>query len=146
MISIIWAVLGMILMGLEAVIPGFVIFFFGLGALITALVTLIPGIGSAYAIQALIWMVSSFASFGFLRKKLAKVFKGQLLEQKTDEYIGRRAVVIEKISPGNPGRIRIEGTSWKADSLNEEIEEGEEVEILEKENLTFIVTKDFLNS
>ena len=144
MISIIWAILGIILMVLEAAIPGFVIFFFGLGAVITALLTLIPGIGSAYALQAIIWMVSSIGSFVFLRKKLAKVFKGKLIEKKTGEYIGRKAVVIEEISPGKPGRIKLEGTSWKAESYNENIAVDEEVEILEKDNLTFIVTKDFL--
>ena len=144
MISIIWAIIGLILIGLEAVIPGFLIFFFGAGAIITALLTLIPGIGTAYALQALIFIVSSVGTLGLFRKKLGKVFTGKLIGPKTDEYIGKRAVVIERISPGNPGRIKLEGTSWKADSLNEEIEEGEEVEIIEKDNLTFIVTRDII--
>ncbi len=144
MISIIWAILGVILMVLEAAIPGFVIFFFGLGALLTALFTLLPGIGGAYALQAIIWIASSVGSMAFLRKKLDKVFKGKLIESKTDEYIGHKAVVIEEISPEKPGRIRLEGTSWKAESYDETIAEGEEVEILEKENLTCIVTRDFL--
>ena len=144
MISLIWAILGIILMALEAVIPGFVIFFFGLGALITALAALLPGIGTAYWLQAIIWIASSAGSMAFLRKKLDKVFKGKLIENKSSEYIGKRAVVIEEISPEKPGRIRFEGTSWKAESYTETIPEGEEVEILEKENLTCVVTRDFL--
>jgi inner membrane protein len=144
MMSIIWAVLGLILIALEGVIPGFVIFFFGAGALVTALAALIPGLGTAYALQAIIWMLSSLGTFGLFRKKLAKVFRGKLISAKSDEYIGRRAVVIEKISPGTPGRIKLNGTSWRADSMTEEIAEGEEVEILEKDGLTFIVTKDII--
>ena len=43
----IWALIGVGCIGLEMLIPGFVIFFFGLGALATALCTLIPFVGAA---------------------------------------------------------------------------------------------------
>ena len=142
--SIVWAIIGVILLGLEAIVPGFVIFFFGLGALITALLALVPGIGGAIALQAVLWLISSVGSLAFFRKKFSKVFKGKLIGKESDQYIGRKAEVIEDIGPGAPGRIKVEGTSWKAESYNETIPAGETVEILEKDNLTFIVTKSFL--
>lgn len=144
MASIIWAIIGVLLMGAEIFIPGFVIFFFGLGAIATAILSLLPVIGGSFLLQALLWVAASLGTIGLLRKKLPKIFKPKLLSKKADEYIGRKAVVIERVSPEKPGRIKIEGTTWKAISDTETIEKGEEVEILHKENLTFTVTKSIL--
>ena len=51
----------------------------------------------------------------------------------------------EEITPDKAGRVKFEGTSWKAISYTETLKSGEEVEILKKENLTFIVTKSIID-
>jgi inner membrane protein len=140
--TFLWALLGLILIGSEFILPGFIIFFFGAGALITALLSVIfPGIDSRFVLQVIIWIAASGLSLSTLRKHFAKIFKGNLLPGRQDSSVGKTAEVIEKISPEQPGRIKFQGTSWKAISYTETIEAGEEVSIIEQDNLTFSVTK-----
>jgi len=142
----IWILLGFLLVGSEFLIPGFVIFFFGLGSLVTGILTaVIPGLKSSFILQVLIWLGSSALSLFSLRKYFARVFKGRVLSgEAMDDFAGQKAVVIEAIGPDKPGRIRFQGTSWWAESYTESFQPGETVEILVKENLTFVVTKSIL--
>ncbi len=141
-----WAVLGLILIGAEMVVSGFVIFFFGVGALTTAALTaVLPGLSGNYILQGVVWIVSSILSFGFFRKKFTKIFRGTILSRETDKDVGQSAVVIEAIGPDKPGRVRYQGTSWKAVSYTEKFDPGEKVDIIKEDNLTFIVTKHFLD-
>ena len=134
------------MVGSELLIPGFVIFFFGLGSLVTGILTaVIPGLKSSFILQVLIWLGSSALSLFTLRKYFARVFKGRLVSGvKTDDFAGQKAAVIESIDPVKPGRIRFQGTSWRAVSYTESFQPGETVEILEKENLSFVVTKSII--
>lgn len=141
----IWAVLGILLIGAEFIVPGFVIFFFGLGALLTSAATLIiPPLREALGFQALLWASLSLLSFALLRKRFSRIFKGTFGNKMEEEAVGKPAEVIEEISPENPGRIKYQGTSWKAVSYTETFKPGDRVRIIEKENLTFTVTGDFL--
>ena len=143
-----WVLLGLLLMGAEFLIPGFVIFFFGAGALVTgALTALVPGLKSNLVLQILLWLATSAATLFSLRKYFAQIFKGKLLNKNgEDEFVGRQAVVYETIRPDRPGRVRFQGTTWTAVSYSESFEPEETVEILEKENLTLLVTKSILGN
>ena len=139
-----WALMGFLLIGSEMLIPGFTIFFFGLGALLTSLLcAIIPGLKSNIALQILLWAVSSSSSLIFLRKYLTPIFKGTLIHKDFSEEMdtGETAIVLEDILPDKPGRIKYHGTSWKAVSYDETLKKDEKVEILKKEDLTYIVTK-----
>lgn len=142
-----WALAGLILIGAEFLVPGFVIFFFGVGALITALLTgVVPGLASHLGLQALIWLASTGLFVGFLRKRFTRIFRGTLIEGGVgNNEIGRRAVVTERITPDEPGRVKLGGTTWKAISYTEVFEVGDSVDIIEKDNLTFTVTRSVLN-
>lgn len=136
-----WTLLGLLLIASEMIVPGFVIFFFGTGAVMTGILSgIIPGLSGNFAFQGLIWILSSILSFGFFRKKFAKIFKGTILNKEIDSDVGRAAEVIEAISPEKPGRVRYQGTSWKAISYTESFEPGDKVDIVKEENLTFIVS------
>ncbi len=50
-------------------------------------------------------------------------------------------MVIERVLPDLPGRIRFRGTTWRAESLGETFEPGETVMILETDNLTCFVSR-----
>jgi inner membrane protein len=143
----IWGLLGILLIGAEMFAPGFVIFFFGAGAVLTGILSaLIPGLESSWGLQALIWLGSSILSLSFLRKRFAHIFRGTILNNtEIPPEIGGSAVVVERITPDEPGRIKFQGTTWKAISYTEIIEPGEPVDILDKENLTYIVAKSILN-
>jgi inner membrane protein len=141
---LIWIIGGLILMASEYLIPGFFIIFFGLGAVITGLLALlIPGLEANLPLQLLLWLLTSVSSLAVLRKYLAKVFKGRLTgDKEATDFSGQEALVTEKIPPGKSGRIKFQGTTWKAVSYDEKtLRKGEKVEILKKENMTIIVTK-----
>lgn len=139
-----WILLGLLLIASEMIIPGFTIFFFGTGAIITGILSIIPGISGNFAIQGIIWILSSILSFTFFRKKFAKIFRGSILNKEIDSDVGHTAEVIEAISPEKPGRVRYQGTSWKAISYTESFDPGVTVDIVKEENLTFIVSRAIL--
>jgi membrane protein implicated in regulation of membrane protease activity len=145
--AIIWLIIGLIFIASEFFVPGFVIFFFGSGAILTAILTaFIPFVNSSIILQTLIWLGASVFSLCFLRKHFAKIFKGRLQrpEQKEVEDSGKKATVIKAITPERPGRIRFQGTSWRAASYTESFKPGDTVDILKKEGFTFIVSKKIL--
>jgi membrane protein implicated in regulation of membrane protease activity len=143
--AFLWGVLGVVLIAAEMLIPGFVIFFFGAGALITALLSgIIPAITHEFVLQALVWVASSVFSLVFLRRRFSRAFRGTVFNPIQDEDVGKTAVVTEAITPENPGRVRYQGTTWKAISYTETFSPGEKVEIIKEENLTLVVTAPIL--
>jgi membrane protein implicated in regulation of membrane protease activity len=142
-IPLVWLIAGLLLIGAEMLIPGFVIFFFGAGALLVSLLTwLIPGLKDNLILQIIIWLASSGLTLGFFRRFFSKIFRGKE-ERGTgeDEFVCKQATVIEPITKNKAGRVTFEGTTWKAIAYDENIRVGDTVEILKKDNLTLIVTK-----
>lgn len=138
-----WAVIGLLLILSEFAVPQFVVFFFGLGALLNALlVVLIPGLEPRIPLQIVLWALTSGVSLAFLRRYAARWFRGDDIKPGTEgvDAAGETAVVTEEISPDHPGRIRFRGTTWQAKTFDETIAEGKTVTILQKESLAYIVT------
>jgi membrane protein implicated in regulation of membrane protease activity len=137
--ELVWFIIGLALFLLELVLPGFVIFFFGVGAWITALLCLIanPGIN----LQAIVFAVTSVLSLILLRKMIQKRFfysKEELSKAVEDEFTGKEAVAVMDFGPGQTGKIEFKGTSWKAEST-ESIKEGQTVIIKSKESFKLFV-------
>jgi inner membrane protein len=137
--EIFWFIFGLGLFLLELVIPGFFIFFFGLGAWITAAVCLIghPGINA----QIIIFAVTSVISLVALRKLIQKKFfysKGSLSEDVEDEFTGKEAIARIDFGGVKHGKVEFKGTTWTAESASE-IKEGERVIIIEKDSFKLIV-------
>ena len=138
-----WAVIGLVLILSEFAVPQFVVFFFGLGALLNSLlVALIPGLQPRIPLQIALWAVTSGVSLAFLRRYAARWFRGDDLKPGTegDDATGQTAIVTDPITPDHPGRIRFRGTTWEARSFDETIAEGTTVTILQQESLAYIVT------
>lgn len=142
--EVVWAILGIVFVFCEFFIPGLVIAFFGVGALITALTTWI-GLSPNLPIQLLVFIVSSIALLGLLRKYLKRTFLGQskgaadLMNFNVE--IGKIVPVIEFIQPGEVGgKVRYQGAPWSARAL-EPAAPGESVRITGCENLTLLVEK-----
>ena len=122
----------------EIATVGFLIFWFGVGALIAMIVSLFT---SNIIIQTTIFIISStiliFATKPFI-KKFADVKKTN-----TNVYsiIGKKALVIKTIDPiHSVGQIKLNGEVWTAESENNEIiEEGLEVEVKEIKGVKAIV-------
>lgn len=113
-----WAVAGVLCIGLEMLIPGFVVFFFGVGALLVALCSLLPFIKETVWLQLLLFIVFSGLSIVFLRKKFKDTFYGSVLEKtegaSDEDGVGETCEVVETASCVVPGRIRFKGTTWTA--------------------------------
>ena len=142
--SFLWGLFGLILIASEMLIPGFTIFFFGLGAWIVAAAgLLIPPLTGNFAWQGILWVTASVVSFALLRRKFKKLFQGTVLNRKTPDVLGDQALVLEDILPERPGRVRYRGTSWKAVSLTETFKTGDRVSIIEEKGITLTVTAPF---
>ena len=144
-VAFLWSLLGVILIASEMIIPGFVIFFFGAGAVITGIASLLlPPVASSFALQGLLWAGASVFSLLFLRRRFSRIFRGTVLNKTTDADVGNSAVVSERITPESPGRVRYMGTTWRAISYTETFEPGASVEILREDKLTLVVSKPIL--
>lgn len=135
----IWLYVGAFLMLAELASPGFVIFFFGLGAATVA--------GTKWLVPALSlsWQLALFSIFSVfylivLRKWVKNVFMGDTAETQkiASEYVGRVGKVVEAIRPEVPGRIMLGDAEWSASSAVA-IAPGATVKVVAQENLTLVV-------
>jgi len=136
-----WFIIGLVLFLLELVIPGFFIFFFGLGAWVTALVCLLGDPVSITNLQIIIFAVISGLSLIALRRIIQRKFfysKDNLSEGVEDEFTGREAVATTRFGSGRMGKVEFKGTTWNAESKSE-IKEGDRVIITKKDSITLIV-------
>ena len=138
---VIWFLIGLAFLLLELAIPGLIIFFFGLGAWVVALLFIFfePGL----TLQLLIFTVASILLLLLLRKSLKRKFFKE--DQSTDasleeEFVGKLAVAETDIKPGTNGRVSFKGTHWNATS-DSVIKKGSRVKITGKESITLTVTK-----
>lgn len=138
--SLIWFIIGIFFLLSEIIMPGFIIFFFGIGGLVTASLVYLFNISSIF-VQLGIFIGSSVFSLIFLRNTFTKLFKGNVSGQKGlgEEFIGKRAIVIHEIKPNSlSGKIEFNGTNWEADS-EYFIEKDAVVEITGRKDLKLIV-------
>lgn len=145
--ALVWFIAGVVFFLAELAIPGFIIFFFGIGAWVTAVAAFF-GL-TDLTMQMLIFVVVSLLSLIIFRRKGKNIFKGKekTFDSKDDEklgeyiedVIGKKAKVISDIIPGEiSGKVEFRGTQWKAES-EEEIKAGAVVEITGRDNLTLKV-------
>ena len=142
---LIWFLIGMGLAFMELFMPGFVIIFMALGCWVVALAVLIWPLSLTQ--QILLFIVGTVISIVFLRTRFLKTFQGTSMDSTPagfDDFpYGIHAPVVKKITPNSMGRIKYRGTLWDA-SAEEEIEEGEIVEIIDfsgSSRQTFFVRK-----
>lgn len=137
-ISVLWFVVGFSFFLLEFLVPGFILFFFGIAAWLVALITLFFDI--AIDTQLIIFLVSALVTVVLFRKwvkeKLGMHKAGpKVLE---DEYIGKIAFAETEITPEKNGKVEFKGASWDAKS-EEHIASGQQVEIVETKSILLIV-------
>jgi len=139
-----WLIIGVMLLFLELALPGFVLFFFGVGALVTSLVTYLFHLSLSW--QLALFIVSSLASLFSLRNFIQRKFlQSSPLEGGEDEDVvlavpGERGVVSSRIEPPAEGRIKYSGTFWRA-TADEIINEGEIISIVAQKDLVIHVEK-----
>lgn len=137
-----WLYIGAGLMLAEILMPGFVVFFFGLSAAtLGALILVLP---DAFHLT-LAWQLALFSLFSVvylvtLRRYLKSVFLGDSEDMlsSSDEFAGRTGEIVKAITPGVPGRVLVGDAEWDAVAV-EPIAAGSKVKILSRKNLTLTV-------
>ncbi|TAL33751.1 MAG: NfeD family protein [Spirochaetes bacterium] len=138
-----WAALGIILMALEIIVPGFVIFWFGAGALITALLVFL-GLFTQAEWQWLCFMVSSLAFLALWHLELKKHFKSQTDNDFRDPTLtGLAGRVTKPISPSIPGEVELYDNfhglkKWVAESSGR-LDAGQEIIVVEARGIKLVV-------
>lgn len=133
---LLWFVLGIVFFLLEMALPGFVIFFFGIGAWVTALAAWLYssfGLNGQLALFLGSSLVSLFSLRGMIRRKY---FGDTSQDEEADQLVrpGDTAEVIAAIIPPAEGKILYSGSSWRA-CADTEIAEGEKVTIVHQDGL-----------
>ena len=137
----IWLYVGLFLMLMELMAPGFVVFFFGLSAATVGLCRAL--FGEAFDLT---WQLAAFSAFAIvylvaLRRWLKKLFTGGKVETATDfdnEYVGRVGKIAEAVVPPLTGRVMIGDSLWTA-AADVAIAVGEPVKVISQNNLTMKV-------
>ena len=139
--ELLWFIVGLVFLLAEFIIPGFIIFFFGVGAWIVALLSMFFNIPLNF--QLLIFLLSSILLLLILRKRVTRIFIGRLKragsqDDNIDEFKGESATVIEEIVPGKPGKVEFHGSQWKAEA-DDPIPAGKIVKIISTRSITLKV-------
>ena len=137
-----WLSLGLILTVSEFIVPGFVIIFFGAGALVTGVVKLVwSGLPDSAAL--LIFALSSLGSLLAFRKTWVggKVRRDGNTKDEGDvdeTCVGRKVSVVEAIAPGKAGKVELNGANWTAES-DVALEAGAVAVVTARNGLTLVV-------
>ena len=140
---LLWFGIAIVLFLVEMAVPGFILMFFGIGALLTSILLALGIIDSFFA-QILVFVISSLVSLISFRLIWKGDLRGDVSHErrpgeKLEDVKGKKARVLSEIKPGNlGGKVELFGTVWEAES-DFFIEEGKVVEIVDRENLVLKV-------
>lgn len=140
---LLWFIAGILLILSEFAIPGFIICFFGVAALIVAaLLYFIPCM--TLTVQLLVFVVIGILLLIGCRKFMPKAFRGTKDDVErdidSDDVVDADCICIAEISPSAAGKVEFRGSSWNAVSENS-IAVGEHCTVLSRNNLTLKVAK-----
>lgn len=142
----IWLILAALFVVAEIFTTGFVLMWFGVGALIAALMSVL-GIGGL-ALHIIVFLLVSVALTVASRTIFENVFMrgspGRELKTGVDTMPGRIGVVVSSSEgPMREGAVRVFGSTWRAFPLDgeESLREGEQVEIARVEGSSVYVRR-----
>ena len=134
-----WLIAAGVFFIIEMATIGFLVFWFGIGALLAMVTSFIT---DSILIQALVFIITSTLLLIFTKPLVDKFVKVPK-EVKTNAYsiIGKKGIVISKINNiEGIGQIKIDGEVWSAKSAtDEDIPENTEVEIVEIDGVKAVV-------
>ena len=138
-----WLVIGLVLLVIEVSVPAFVALFFGLSALLVALLCFLAGPGLQPWLARVIFSGLSLALLLALRGFFKKMFVGKQSVDHANlssDILGQRAVVVARIHPGQPGKVELRGANWQAES-SEILDPGTQVRVIKQESILLTVER-----
>ena len=138
---IIWLAIFVIALVVEASGPSLVSIWFALGALVTMIISFIPGV--AWWIEVIVFVVISATALFALRPVLNKYFRINKFKSNVDGLSGKEGYVLEEITYLKPGVVKIGDVKWNAVPVKKEetIEVNSVVEVVSIEGNKLIVKK-----
>ena len=143
---LIWFIIGIVFFVIELTMPGFIIFFFGLGAWLTALTILFVDLDITG--QLLVFITVSLVCLLLFRVWMRNTFFGKtLLEEDSVNASPTTAtgIVVEEICPPNQGKIKYGGSFWQAEA-DVPIKVNTAVKIVRQKNLLVKVRPEHENT
>ena len=138
---IFWLIAMVVLLVIEAVVPGLISIWFALGAL----AALISALFHAPVWLQIVWFVAvSVIALVLTRPLVRKYVNSRITPTNADMVIGKDAVVTEEIDNLHAkGAVLLDGKTWTArmDRETEKAETGETVRVLRIEGVKLIVEK-----
>ena len=117
---VIWSVLAVVLIVAEILVSGFVLLFFGIGA--------IPAAVAAYfvphspSVQIIVFIITSGVALAFGRKIAMRLTAGAPSNVGADRMLGKAGFVLKEIDPSKAsGLVRVDREEWRAVSETGEI-------------------------
>ena len=135
----IWLILAGVFVIGEVLTSGFLIFWFGLAALIAMAVSFVT---DNIIIQTTVFLISSVILILATKPLVKKFAKVETTKTNAFSLIDKRGIVTKDISSINStGQVKVEGELWSATGENDvEISKGTEVKIKEIKGVKLIVT------
>lgn len=124
----IWLVISGIFFILEMVTVGFLVFWFGIGALLAMVCSFFT---DSIVIQTTVFLISSTALLFLTKPLVKKLSKKDKVQTNAYSIIGKTGIVTREInSKKGIGQVKIESETWSAKTENDEvIPVGTEVEV-----------------
>lgn len=140
----IWLIVAIVFIILEMMGPGFLLFWLGIGALITMVVSIFV---DSLAIQIGVFTISSTALLFCTRPFVKKMNRNDNTVTNAFSIIGKKGIVTKEIDPTTDiGQIKVNGEKWSAkSSTNEVIPVGTEVKVLKIKGVKAIIEKTSSN-
>ena len=134
----IWLILAGVFFVIEAFTIGFLVFWFGIGALFAMIVSLFT---NNIIIQSAVFIISSTILLFFTRPFINKFSNNTNVQTNAYSILGKKGIVTKTIDPiSGKGQIKVGSEVWSAKSLNNsKLEEGLEVEVVEIEGVKAVV-------
>lgn len=136
----IWLIVAGVCFIIEMITVGFLVFWFGIGALLTMIVSLI--FPDNLLLQATIFVLSSTLLI-FLTKPFIEKFAKSDKKVVTNAYsiIGKKGIVLQDINPTyGIGQIKVAGEVWSAKTIDgSTIEKGTQIEVQKIDGVKAIV-------
>ena len=132
----IWLIIAGIFFVMEMMTVGFLVFWFGIGALLTSLVSVFT---DSIIIQTAVFVISSTLLLFLTKPLVKKLSHGSKVQTNAYSIIGKTAIVTKQINDKKgTGQVKVGSEIWSAKS-SFEIPEGTEVVIKEIDGVKVIV-------
>jgi membrane protein implicated in regulation of membrane protease activity len=100
--------------------PAFFFISFGIGAILTSILSMLPFINNSIPLQVLSFALISFISFLFMRKLGKKILSHPGSETNVFALKGKQGFVTKEIPTDGKGYVKIGGEEWVAMEENQQ--------------------------